>query len=174
MKTKCQFTSYKSTIKFSYSQPPKKNKEKKKAKNAPATKTKNAMRTQQLRDKKLNFGSYLERHEDHQSTEKRTDAWGPPTTQKNKKERKRIKGRSAHGHERAIFHIEKYDWPITGGRFFAYRHRHFDISLSISSLSITVIGPGGWVLVVPTEMQFYVDLFFKFTTLQFWTIKKYI
>ncbi len=53
MKTKCQFTSYKSTIKFSYSQPPKKNKEKKKAKNAPATKTKNSTHTQQLRDKKF-------------------------------------------------------------------------------------------------------------------------
>ncbi len=155
MKTKCQFTSYKSTIKFSYSQPPKKNKEKKKAKNAPATKTKNAMRTQQLRDKKLNFGSYLERHEDHQSSEKRTDASGPPTTQKNRKERKRIKGRTPHGHDRAIFDIEKYDRPITGCRFFAYRH--FDISLSISGRSITVIGPGAWLLVVPTEMKCYVQ-----------------
>jgi len=47
MKTKCQFTSYKSTIKFSYSQPPKRRR-RKKAKNVPATKTKNATHTQQF------------------------------------------------------------------------------------------------------------------------------
>jgi hypothetical protein len=70
---------------------------------------------------------------------------------KKQKRKKKNQRANRHGHDRAIFDIEKYDRRITGGRFFAYRH--FNISLSISGRSITVIGPGGWLLVVPTEMQ---------------------
>ncbi len=85
MKTKCQFiTGYKSTIKFSYSQPPKKRRRKKKPRThqPPKQRTqRNAHTTIQLseklslfqfwvtkdreiRDTKLNFGGYFERHED--------------------------------------------------------------------------------------------------------------